>query len=84
MSFPTGERTWTFYLEGCCLACVFLFAFVFGGLDQPLFATRWSCHFCFEILISFYRYVIYDLEGSNNMDPLVSGFGQIYLTVKFI
>jgi len=31
----------------------FLFTFVFGGLDQPLFATRWSCHFCFEILISF-------------------------------
>jgi hypothetical protein len=62
----------------------FLFTFVFGGLDQPLFATRWSCHFCFEILISFYRYVIYDLEGSNNVDPLVSGFSQIYLTVKYI
>jgi hypothetical protein len=25
---------------------------VFGGLDQPLFATRWSCHL-FEILIPF-------------------------------
>jgi hypothetical protein len=28
--------------------------------------------------------VIYDLEGINNMDPLVSGFGQIYLMVKYI
>jgi hypothetical protein len=28
--------------------------------------------------------VIYDLEGSNNVDPLVSGFGQIYLSVKYI
>ena len=51
------ERTAIFFrralcLEGCCFAYVFLFAFVFGGLDQPLFATRWSCHFCFEILIS--------------------------------
>ena len=27
---------------------------------------------------------MYDLEGSNNVDPLVSGFGQIYLTVKYI
>ncbi len=25
----------------------FFFASVFGGLDQPLFATRWSCHFLF-------------------------------------
>jgi hypothetical protein len=23
-------------------------------------------------------------ENSNNVDPLVSGFGQIYLTVKYI
>ena len=61
-----------------------LCVFVFGGLDQPLFATRWSCHFCFEILISFYRYGMYDLEGSNNVDPLVNVFGQIYLTVKYI
>ena len=28
--------------------------------------------------------MICDLEGSNNVDPLVSGFGQIYLTVKYI
>ena len=28
--------------------------------------------------------MIYDLEGSNNVDTLVSGFGQIYLTVKYI
>jgi hypothetical protein len=28
--------------------------------------------------------VMYDLEDSNNVDPLVSGFGQIYLTVKYI
>jgi hypothetical protein len=38
----------------------------------------------FEILIPFYRCVIYDLEGIYNVDPLVSGFGQIYLTVKYI
>jgi hypothetical protein len=31
-----------------------------------------------------WRCVIYDLEGSNNVDPLVSGFGQIYLTAKYI
>jgi hypothetical protein len=24
------------------------------------------------------------MRGSNNVDPLVSGFGQIYLTVKYI
>jgi hypothetical protein len=45
-------------------AVVLLLSFsvsVFGGLDQPLFATRWS-----------------------NIDLLVSGFGQIYLTVKYI
>ena len=30
------------------------------------------------------RYVMYDLEGSDDVDPLVSGFGQIYLTVKHI
>jgi hypothetical protein len=28
--------------------------------------------------------VTYDLEGSNNVDLLVSGFGQIYLTVTYI
>ena len=27
---------------------------------------------------------MYDLEGSNNVDPLVSGYGQIYLTMKYI
>ena len=27
---------------------------------------------------------MYDLEGSNNVDPLVSGFGSIYWTVKYI
>ena len=27
---------------------------------------------------------MYDLEGSNDVDPLVSGFGQVYLTVKHI
>jgi hypothetical protein len=27
---------------------------------------------------------MYDLEGSNDVDPLVSGFGQIYLTGKYI
>ena len=27
---------------------------------------------------------MYDLEGSNDVDPLVSGFSQIYLTVKHI
>ena len=32
----------------------------------------------------FLRCAIYDLEGSNNVDPLVSEFGQIYLTVKYI
>ena len=27
---------------------------------------------------------MYDLEGSNDVDPLVSGFGQIYVMVKYI
>jgi hypothetical protein len=27
---------------------------------------------------------MYDLEGSNDIDPLVSGFGQIYMTRKYI
>ena len=68
-------------MEDCLF--VFLCICVFGGLDQPLFATRWSCHL-FEILFPFYRCVIYVLEGSNNADLLVSGFGQIYLAVKYI
>ena len=27
---------------------------------------------------------MYDLEGSNDVDPLVSGYGQIYLTMKYV
>ena len=34
------------------VSLLFFSAYVFGGLDQPLFATRWSCHL-FEILIPF-------------------------------
>ena len=50
----TWERTWTSYTEVCIFGGLSLYLFFsLLGLDQPLFATRWSCHFCFEILISF-------------------------------
>ena len=69
------------YLEGCLYVCFPLFLV---RLDQLLLATRWSSPIFIWRSQPLLRYGMYDLEGSNNVDPLVSGFGQIYLTVKYI
>ena len=65
--------------------------FLSPWMDQPSLRYQMVYAIFMEIIIpipySIFHtmlYVIYDLEGSYNVDPLVSGFGQIYLTVKYI
>ena len=79
-------------LYGCL--SVYIFVILFLTALASLLSTR-VCGFslfsfsCFVVERTGTFYVegcwrVYDLEGSNNVDPLVSRSGQIYLMGKYI
>jgi hypothetical protein len=72
-------------VEGCYFVSVCLFCYL-SGLDQLLFATRWSAPFIWRSLFPESSIsmccVIYDLEGSNDRNPQDANstlVGEIYL-----
>ena len=79
-----GERTRTSYTEGCLYGGLSVSLSFYISCETGSTSPRYQMvfpNFCLEIITPS---TLWDLEGSNNVDPLVSGFGPIYLTVKYI